>query len=871
MIRVIQFIFCLILWAATGEGLIANVPDHRSVMQGLPVIHGKERIWSIPAFGNVAEKNPPFLKWRKQSGKDVRYDVRLSQDAIFSEADTLSSQGIPFALFNPHQLLKFGKWYWQVRVSGEDWSETQQFLITEDSAVWDPPTPEYFIQRLPDYHPRVLVDAPEIDAFRFNSAKTAEAKHIIAEADEYLNLTPPSENHNITDIVGESAEKTDKLQKDASKELGSELFMGVDPLCKAYVLTGDRRYAETAKIWALEAARWDPDGVTRINDFGDSRIMLSMALVYDTLHALLDDAEKQQLLKAVAARGGNFYRDYKNNKEAVVLSNHVWQHIFHYLFDTALAVQGDLPEADEWLTYLYEMFLARAPILGDTDGGWAHGLSYFTMNMAVLVDVPQVLKKVTGFDFIKHTPWYWENTYYFLYAFPPGSAGSGFADNSDDLPEPQGDYLAYADTLSRLVQNPYAAWYRDRITDLSQKNDAIGIQLEDTMMLRWYRLKYLYGIAPAEPKSPESLPKSRVFEGVGLVTMHSQDLAKTPEKNLFLAMRSSPFGTYSHMLADNNSFNLVYGGDRLFYHTGYKVAMNAPHRQLFYKHTKSHNGILIDGQGQPYHTEAYGWIENFLTGDSVSYAVGNASNAYDSESEQFDAGLKTFKRHALMLDPDIVVIYDELEAKKPVDWSFLLHSYHEINLNSANRVLFTDNGMGRAKVHLFASDQDTWTVTDKYEVPAENWRGLRDKQGELLQYPDNAWHFAASTGKVKRARFLAIVQVKPSGELMDYDFSELQKIDRDSFILGNWSLTVPMDVSMEARIDILNTSDGVAFTSSGKELEAGDEVFQARSSNSAILAEQVNGNWIFKEAIPRIPSAAETALKALNLNSGASY
>ncbi|MGY8719083.1 MAG: DUF4962 domain-containing protein, partial [Verrucomicrobiia bacterium] len=346
--------------------------------------------------------------------------------------------------------------------------------------------------------------------------------------------------------------------------------------------------------------------------------------------------------------------------------------------------------------------------------------------MDMLIDIPQRIKTYTGFDFIAHTPWYQENANYFLYGFPPGSASTGFSDNSHDLPEPRGDYLAYADALSRLVQNPYAAWYRDRVAveadqlsphvqmyqrgDTDPKSATVG-GLGETDMLQWNRLKYLNGMPAAEPQSPAELPMARAFKGVGLVTMHSQDLSKPADENFFVSMRASPFGTYSHMLSDNNTFNMVYGGDRLFYHTGFKVSMSAPHRLEYYKHTKSHNGILVDGEGQPYHTEAYGWVENFLNGDKLSYAVGNASNAYDSLDEKFDAGLKTFRRHMIMLRPDVVVIYDELEAQEPVEWSYLLHAYNEISLDEKNQILTTANRTGHARVSLTGSSELDWSVT----------------------------------------------------------------------------------------------------------------------------------------------------------------
>lgn len=848
----------------------------RAGMANLPVIHPKKRSWAEPAFDRVAKKNSPSLQWVGTAGKGRSYDVRLSQNASFASTDVIEGNDLPWVIFNPHQQLAEGRWFWQHRVDDGPWSDTHSFLITSESDVWNPPHADQLLAGIPHYHPRRLVDKPDEAAFRLRAAGTPEASHILAMADSYVGRSPPREDYSILDLAGDDANKTDKIQKDASKALGSELFQGVDPLCKAYLLTGEAKYRATAILWAMEASAWDPAGVTRINDFGDSRIMLSMATVYDTFYADLSGPQRDALLQAVKARGEHFYQSYVNNKESVVLSNHVWQHIFHYLFDTAIAVHGDLPEAATWLTYLYEMFLARAPILGGEDGGWVHGLSYFRMNMDMLIDVPQRIKTYTGFDFIAHTPWFRENTKYFLYGFPPGSAGTGFSDNSHDLPEPRGDYLAYADALSRLLNDPYATWYRNRVSEvadqlnrdfaLDRKNEFIPesdvlVDLANTTMLRWNRLKYLYALPAAEAKSPAELPLAQAFKGVGLVTMHSQDLSLPADENFYVAMRSSPFGGYSHMLADNNTFNMVYGGDRLFYHTGFKVAMSAPHRQLYYKHTKSHNGILVDGAGQPFSTEGYGWIETFVTGAHLSYAVGNASNAYDSLEEDMDAGLKTFRRHLIMLRPDIVVIYDELEAEKPVEWAYLLHAYNEIVLDQKHQILTTTNLKGHARVHLTGSSQLNWSVTDEYEVPAENWRLQEDAEGELKEYTNDAWHFAARSEKTSKMRFLAVYQVRPKQGEAKPEFNFLQFPGPDTVRVGKWEITAALDVNAPARIEILNTVDAVAFNSDGRTIELAGQTFTGSEPGAALLVEKTGKVSQVQEALPEIPREARPALR----------
>lgn len=76
---------------------------------------------------------------------------------------------------------------------------------------------------------------------------------------------------------------------------------------------------------------------------------------------------------------------------------------FALFFQTAIAVHGQIKQDNKWLTYLYELWLARAPVLGGEYGGWVNGTSYFRICMATLLDVPMIIKNYTGFDFINST------------------------------------------------------------------------------------------------------------------------------------------------------------------------------------------------------------------------------------------------------------------------------------------------------------------------------------------------------------------------------------------------------------------------------------------------------------------------------------
>src|SRR3546814_795939 len=116
---------------------------------------------AVPSGGITAQFNTPILRWPAERGSGAHYDVRLSQDSLFGKTQTLHREKIPWAMFNPHQHLPEGKWYWQYRVSGKAWSELQTFLVTSAAIPLVSPAVTQFINGIPAHHPRVLPSAAD--------------------------------------------------------------------------------------------------------------------------------------------------------------------------------------------------------------------------------------------------------------------------------------------------------------------------------------------------------------------------------------------------------------------------------------------------------------------------------------------------------------------------------------------------------------------------------------------------------------------------------------------------------------------------------------------------------------------------------------
>nr|AIA87622.1 CAZy families PL15 protein [uncultured Pedobacter sp.] len=86
-------------------------------------------------------------------------------------------------------------------------------------------------------------------------------------------------------------------------------------------------------------------------------------------------------------------------------------------------------------------------------------------------------------------------------------------------------------------------------------------------------------------------------------------------------------------------------------------------------------------------------------------------------------GITRFRRHLVFLRPNIIVIYDELSAKQPVEWTWLLHSYNKMEKGEKENVVLAGNEVGRSRVDIYNSHQLKSYITNEFFSPAVNWKG----------------------------------------------------------------------------------------------------------------------------------------------------
>lgn len=816
-----------VITAINSNPLNADMPD---------VIYDIYRKKATPSSGAVPSVNPPTMQWERDGAFEARYTIELSQDELFSTG-VISSNKIKWCFFNPNEKLQNGNWYWRYTThkgDSEVQSETHAFTINDNVQIYEYPSVKALIANVPKQHPYLLTYAKPLSEVIDNAKQLPEmSQEIIAAADKVLD----------DEIIDFNTVDKSKYAKREFFKLPNVERRKFYALVRAYLISGQDKYQDVA-IKRLEKMM----AQTVKGEMALSHIMRSIATGYDSLNSGLSSDLKQRILAKIKPYLEKRYNKWSGKTENRQIENHFWQMELSALFDVALATIHELPENEKYLAYAYGVFMARSPVVGGNDGGWANGHGYFSVNGSTVIDMAYTIQKVGGVD-VFSKPWYQGLPDYFLYTAPAGGSIDGFGDMHD-----RGNNKGRGGKLSFIIgiekNDPTALFHAAKVM---QKNGA---------QHAWFRLVNGVSFDANNIKEPKNLPQAKVFKEVGLAAMHT-DVTK-PEQDLALYFRSSPYGANGHMHANQNSFNISYKGKRVFYSTGYYTLFADPHSITSYKHTRAGNSILINGKGQSYGHEGYGWIKRYLHGEQISYVTGDASMAYrpmvneqwlfaakkhmakpgKMPSDNFASDqlkLTKFDRHIAFFRPDVFVIYDDLEADANNDWSLLLHTYKESYQVKDNQLILEQPDM-YAQATLFSSQPSTMSVTDQfYEKPV-------DYKKKYKAMP-NQYHMAyQSDAKSKKMRFLTFIQVNDKKA----EALPIEKISDGHFKIGTWSIKAELDTNKKASL-IAGNSTAKLHVNTAPDTVLG-KVIPSVTSSASVLTERINGKVIHGISTDQAPA-----------------
>lgn len=648
-------------------------------------------------------------------------------------------------------------------------------------------------------------------------------------------------------------------------------FVGkpISNLCIAYQLTKDKRFILNAKQRALNIINMNPYAPATGSDFNNGVVLEALAWFYDAGYDFLSDEEKEMFKKAITLRAKLVYDHLPNRFEVHVSDNHVWQITMANLAIASVAVINDVPEAKEWLTYLYEVWTARFPVLGTTDGGWHEGNGYFMVNFRSIIYLSQMFGNFSGVNYF-NLPWMQNLPYYLLYTNPVAAGSSATGDMWEKYPTSGRGQAWFTDALTFRMENPYLNWY---VNEARKRNPQYFTGTDEYLL---YRLLNYNPDRKLTVTSPENLPKTRKFPDVGVVAMY-EDLTN-PDKSLSSFLLSNPFGSSGHGHASQNAFTINYKGKVIFGGAGYYSNFSDKHNLLDYRSSKAYNTILADSLNQKIGEEGYGWIPRAISGNRIQYALGDASNAYGEIKSEFwlnrfkqinvtpskangygESGVTLYRRHMLQLEGGYIVLYDELEANKPVKWTTQFHTpFYTIladktaNANQQNFSVTTD--VGNVNASVFANSPLKMEVHDKFYEQPLNWNKLTGADGKLIEYV-NQWHAGITSEAKQKFRFLTIIQIKDGKTEVIKTVSNINGLSH--LQLGDWNIQVQLDAEKQAALQVFGKENQSLFNYGNLPILFQGKAYKAKITGSSMLLETDNKKLNKQEVIDELSDVAK--------------
>ncbi len=411
--------------------------------------------------------------------------------------------------------------------------------------------------------------------------------------------------------------------------LSREIETCIQAMATAYLLTGDERYAEGCREWTLALCAWpawnDPDYSSHPSCLDTGHFCHAAAFAYDFLYDSLSPEQRKTIADALLEKGAEAV--YQTGEKGWARTQS-WPNGFAVVMGgmgiAGMAVLGDDERAARYVEYarrrIEEFYDAQ-----DRDGGYVEGLVYGGYAMSLTMPFVGTLA-AHGDELLSRHPYIERTLRFATYCLEPATGTSvNFCDSTYTS-------RAYNSTAAWRARagDGVARWYLER---------ALG-----TAALYTYTppLSVLWHPLDVRPAPPDDWEPAAHYRDIGWAIMRS-GFEGRPEDILF-AMRSGYHG--SHCQLDQNSFMLNVGGQWLLQDPGYgKVP------------TEGHSTLLVDGRGQ---AAAGGEMVAFGTLGNIVYAAGDAARCYP--------GLKTFTRHAVLVDKAYLVVVDELApAGGPVE------------------------------------------------------------------------------------------------------------------------------------------------------------------------------------------------------------
>jgi len=772
-----------------------------------------------PAEGASLGISPPSFCWRPQEGI-VAWELECAPSQS-PDAPIHSVSGLKMSVHCPWQVFPSGAYTWRYRgVDGQgdhtNWSRRRTFTIREGAVPMPMPRREELLARIPKTHPRLFIrpeDVPRLRELAQGAMKEPYAR-LIERCDQLL-ANPPvtSEPRKFPEGMQRGGYEW-TLQWWGNRLQTVNALDGAATLGFARLLGGKDEYGALAKQILLACATWDPQGATgyRYNDECGMPYLYLFSRAYTFVYDLLTEEERDRCRRVIQFRGREKYEH--------LYPRHFWRpyvshnaRAWHFLGEAGIAFLGEVEGADEWVWAAANVFYNVYPNWSDEEGGWHEGFSYWHSYVGRFTWWADVMRSAMGINAYDRPFLSQATGYYAMYLMPPGRVGSEFGDGAnrvketnivplfgeDALRDEAANALLLMSELAARSGNGHWQWYVEQLGGPAAAPGYIG---------------FARGVRPEiKPKAPDDLPTSRLFRGTGIACLNST--LRSAADDVQVLFKASPMGTQSHGIDSHNSFALWAYGQRMLIRTGHYYAYGAPHHADWVWATRSQNNITVDGQGQVKHSaSSKGKIVAFKTTPSIDVVVGEAADAYRvPEGEKERHLLDRYTRAILFVKPDLVIIFDRLQAKEPATFEYRLHALNKFEITDPQALRVRAEDVV-CEIEMLAPQGLSITQTDQYDP--NPWPQITVRE----------WHLTASTpAKSPATEFVTLYRPHRSGETVARP-SLLKAID------GGYVLTA--DVADGRVVALLPTDDAKELAAEGLSSRGAIQIQLRRADGSVV-------------------------------------
>lgn len=448
-------------------------------------------------------------------------------------------------------------------------------------------------------------------------------------------------------------------------------------------LDGDQRYAERA--WKeLEAAAafkdWNP------RHFLDTAEMThAFAIGYDWLYATWTDQQRATLREAMVEKGLKLALQIVEEDRGWARAHHNWNQVCNGGIGMGALALADV-EPDLAARFLSRSLksIQRAMVEFAPDGAWAEGPGYWnyatTYNAVILAALHTALGTDFGLSKIAGFP---EAGMFPIYATGPLRRTFNYADAGDGAPR-----APHMFWFARQFDRPAYAAYQRQMAD------------PDPLDMVWYDPQG--GIAALK-----DLALDKYFRNSEVALFRSA----WDDRNAVFAGFKAGDNKANHSNLDLGSFVLDALGARWAVDLG-ADDYNLPgyfgkQRWTYYRlRAEGHNTLVIDPGAEPDQDPAgASRIVKFESKPEKAFAVADLTAPYKKHAQKVWRGFAFLDRHR-------VLVQDEVQAEKPAEVWWFLHTPAKVEPAADGRSAILSQNGARLEARILSPPQATFTVMD---------------------------------------------------------------------------------------------------------------------------------------------------------------